>query len=669
MSKLNLLFVWSARGTRGQQSHPAFARIFNNVPNIFLKSFVGRIALSLTAASRVFRRMKRQTRLVCTILLLGIPTLLLAGCGGGGGGSTSPNPPSRAVSGFDTTVSGNNITVRWTNPNQAGITGFNVSWVNAADEDDGGFAELNNGTDPAVNLSSGASDNRYTITNLTYRVTYNIIITVLYESGDPAASNPEPAMTAPNPNDFDEDGVMNAEDSDYDGDGLIEIRTLDALALLRDDLNGDGADDGNNDTITVEESMGCPADGCIGYELMRSLDFSDAGSYADENNANMVAWTDSSGSGWTPIGSCTDEDSRACEAYRSYSGIFEGNHHNISNLFISIPGGHVYGTGLFAAFNGTVRNLNLVDARVRVTGRDENQNTGLLVGYGVNGTFINIAVSGVVLGNEVSENLGALAGDASDATIFRSIVKDSRVEGRESVGGLVGLGDGVEIIASYVANANLSASLANVGGLIGETTSAKVTSSYVTNVIVTSHAPNGFNSGGLIGFVKLAANITHSYALGGKISGGGNIGGLIGRTASGGSVKIDYSYVALGNVSGGDGVGGLIGSDDANTVISVSYWDTDTTGVNASQQEPGLTTAELQMPARISDEDRGFANTIYATWGNFWCDPDTGEVMESSDDAGPGDPFIRVWDLGTSEQYPALNCVPGGTEAQRPTTP
>ena len=56
---------------------------------------------------------------------------------------------------------------------------------------------------------------------------------------DPAVSMPEQATTDPNPNDFDEDGVMNADDADYDGDGLIEIRTLDALALLRDDLNGD----------------------------------------------------------------------------------------------------------------------------------------------------------------------------------------------------------------------------------------------------------------------------------------------------------------------------------------------------------------------------------------------------------------------------------------------
>ena len=177
--------------------------------------------------------------------------------------------------------------------------------------------------------------------------------------------------------------------------------------------------------------------------------------------------------------------------------------------------------------------------------------------------------------------------------------------------------------------------------------------------------PNGFNSGGLIGFVKLAANITHSYALGGKISGGGNIGGLIGRTKSGGSVKIDYSYVALGNVSGGDGVGGLIGADNANTVISVSYWDTDTTGVNASQQEPGLTTAELQMPARISDEDRGFADSIYESWGNLVCDPETGEVR-AGDLSGRFTQY--VWDLGTSEEYPGLNCVVGGLEAQSRTT-
>ena len=48
---------------------------------------------------------------------------------------------------------------------------------------------------------------------------------------------------------------------------MIEIRTLDELARLRDDLNGDGTDDGNIDEITAVGSAGCPQSGCVGYEL------------------------------------------------------------------------------------------------------------------------------------------------------------------------------------------------------------------------------------------------------------------------------------------------------------------------------------------------------------------------------------------------------------------
>ena len=52
-------------------------------------------------------------------------------------------------------------------------------------------------------------------------------------------------------------------------------------------------------------------------------------------------------------------------------------------------------------------------------------------------------------------------------------------------------------------------------------------------------------------------------------------------------------------------------------------------------------------------------------WGNFWCDPNTGDEMEDSSDTGPGDPFIRVWDLGDANQYPVLNCLPVSVEEQQ----
>ena len=48
-------------------------------------------------------------------------------------------------------------------------------------------------------------------------------------------------------------------DVDDDNNGLIEIRTLDALARLRDDLDGDGWDDGNINEINATGNKGCPA--------------------------------------------------------------------------------------------------------------------------------------------------------------------------------------------------------------------------------------------------------------------------------------------------------------------------------------------------------------------------------------------------------------------------
>ena len=427
--------------------------------------------------------------------------------------------------------------------------------------------------------------NTYTITDLALGTTYDITVTVLYENAGSAISAPVEATTAP---DTDTDGIADADDADYDGDGLIEINALDELARLSGDLDGDGMDD----------DMGCPDTGCIGYELMRSLDFNDVDSYGERGS--MAIWTGTEpGEGWLPIGSCTD--AVTCE---SYSGVFEGNNKSISNLFISsFPPTAIFGVGLFGAFNGSIRNLGLLNASVTVHPTGVSSNIGLLVGHGQGGTYQGLSVAGTVV--------------ATMSTY---------------VGGLIGFGDSANITSSY----------ANIGSVTG---SSRV--------------------GGLVGRGDLA-EISHSYAIGGEVSAtSGTLdeaiaGGLIGI----GAAQINYSYAAVGTVSGGHFVGGLIGANGGGNVVA-SYWDNQTTGVSIAanaESGSGNTTSVLRTPARISDEDRGFAGTIYATWGNFVCDPNTGDVR-AGDLSGRFTQY--VWDLGTSEQYPALNCVPGGTEAQR----
>ena len=472
--------------------------------------------------------------------------------------------------------------------------------------------------------------------------------------------------------DGDNDGVSDEADVDDNNNGLIEIRTLDALARLRDDLNGDGADDGNLAAITAVGTEGCPASGCIGYELTRSLDFSDVASY-EPSRSNL--YTRTAGKDWQPIGSCVDVND--CFAYR---GIFEGNHHRILNLSVS-ANKSAKGVGLFAAVNGTVRNLDLLSADVSGGASD----VGLLAGYGRNGHFENILVSGKVM-SSAAITVGALGGDLTDANLIKTVAKDIHIRGRNIVGGLIGYGEDVRISDSSVSGGDIFGN-SSVGGLVGYSFNAEIIRSYVADGSVSGDADvgglvgNGYDAwigysyvigvsvsgdvdvGGLVGD-GYGARIDHSYASGGRISGAAgaaevsgnsNVGGLVGY---GFDTRINHSYASVGPVSGGSFAGGLIGSHNINTVVADSYWDRETTEqpTGVGNLGRGKTTAELQSPTE-------FAGSIYQDWGNFWCDPNTGEVMESRSKPAAG--YVRVWDLGSDEQYPALrSCTPGGSVRQ-----
>ena len=161
--------------------------------------------------------------------------------------------------------------------------------------------------------------------------------------------------------DNDSDGCRDAgEDLDDNNNGLIEIDTLDDLARLRDDLNGDGADDGRLGGIAAMGAVGCPSSGCNGYELTRSLNFNDTDSYA-AGSGNRTVWTDRSGNGWVPIGFCPTDTN--CTAY---TGTFDGGGHTLADLFIS-ANNNVRGVGLFGALTGSIQNLHLLDANVRAS--------------------------------------------------------------------------------------------------------------------------------------------------------------------------------------------------------------------------------------------------------------------------------------------------------------
>ena len=435
----------------------------------------------------------------------------------------------------------------------------------------------------------------------------------------------------------DEPAAPVAGDYDADDDGLIEVSNLAQLNAIRWDSDGDGTilrrDDEagySNAFPGALDDMGCPDNGCTGYELVANLDFDTNGN--GQADAGDTYWND--GAGWEPM---------------ELGSTFDGGGYTISNLYIDRS--EEDDVGLFGSpFQGRIRGVGLISADV--TGGNE---VGGLVGDGHGIQITDSYVTGTISGED---DIGGLIGDSFEATITDSYAT-AMVSGASFVGGLIGDGHNDAISNSYATGAVVGSG-DEVGGLVGDSFSGTITSSYAagnvsgegsvggligdshTDAVTASYATGSATGtedevGGLVGN-SFSGTITASYSTG-DVSGNDSVGGLIGASLSD---TINASY-ATGGVSGDrDEVGGLIG-DQFGITISASYWDTQTTGQSSSDGGQGKTTAELQSPT-------GYTG-IFATW-NTDLDADG-----SNDDP---------WDFGTSTQYPVLNYGTLSVAGQRP---
>ncbi len=620
------------------------------------------------------QRARNGINLLLTIALSAVCIALLAACGGGGSGGGGGNPLP-GISDLKIIPAESSLRLSWTNPNRTDISDFRISWVSTTPP--ASDSEL---TGDEADQSALAMTG-YVLDGLADGIDYTVSVSILYEGGGVSKVVSGPLRrtgdntdgdTLPDSLDPDDDNdgvddgddncrlVKNADqtntdnvngdgddkgdacdpDDDNDGfpdeanetmqadvddnnNGLIEIHTLDDLARLRDDLNGNGTDDDNIDAIIAVGAVGCPGSGCNGYELTRSLNFSDPNSYDDKsgNSENMAAWT--SGSGWQPIGSCAQNNNNFCNSF--YTAMLDGQGYSIADLFINASQKKV-GVGLFAVFNGRIQNLHLRNVHIR----GGLHNVGTLVGTSGNGRdarIRNVSVTGGSVMRPGSNRMGGLIGDGLFTDIRYVHVSGVSVSGGIETGGLVGYGEQAVIRYAYVSDVDVVGNRASIGGLFG---------------------------GGQ------SADIRHVYVSGGNVSSeDGQVGGLVATTNA--NTQIHFSYAAGGPISGSGEVGGLIGRAEGQSIVNASYWDTETTMQSTSAGTDlgmGKITAELQNP-----EDLDFTG-IYQFWGNFWCDPNTGDELESKTEP-EDDRFIRVWDLGNSTQYPALRCVPGGLARQR----
>ena len=282
--------------------------------------------------------------------------------------------------------------------------------------------------------------------------------------------------------DSDMDGVVNLDDLDEDGDGLIEISTAAQLDQVRYVLNGTGVRE--NATADIN-STGCPVGGCIGYELRTNISL---GAYIRAEMENR---------GWQPIGNDGGD----------FTAVFEGNNFTIAGLFIDRP--REDDVGLF----GKVRAAEIRNLRLRAERIEGGNRVGALVG---NGSASDISFSSVWV-DHISgmEDAGGLVGFVEDARIYAAGVQLGSLRGGRHLGGLIGRGSAARLVSSYAQAGSLEGTGDLVAGLIGAGRDTRVISSYAQ----VESIQGGRDISGLMGMGDAASRIISSYAQTDNLSG------------------------------------------------------------------------------------------------------------------------------------------------------
>lgn len=279
-----------------------------------------------------------------------------------------------------------------------------------------------------------------------------------------------------------------------------------------------------------------------------------------------------SGSGWVPI-----------ESY--FTGSYDGNGHQILNLFINRSGTNL--VGLFSRINSnaSLKNMNIDSADVR--GRDH---TGILAGQIFDSDINKVAVSGSVTGNY---DTGGITGFSSRNDIDSSSSKANITISGYRGGGLIGRIDRGTITNSY--SSGSISGRGELGGLIGYGNLTYISQSY-SGVDVTAN--NGQLIGGFIGYT-IRTTISNSYSTGSVSSNSNYLGGFAGRSYLG---TISNSYSA-GKVTGVNNTALGFIAYSQGTSFSNSFWDIEVSTKSSSNGGAGLTTSQMKIQSSFNGWD------------------------------------------------------------------
>lgn len=197
------------------------------------------------------------------------------------------------------------------------------------------------------------------------------------------------------------------------------------------------------------------------YRLMTDLDFNDNNSYAQVEGWEAYKVSLTTGEGFEPIGNTANK----------FRGLFDGDGHKISNLYINRPS--MENVGLFGEYYtaGNINNLAMLNAHI--TG---NNNTGILVGK-CSGNLFSCYANGIVQG---AIYVGGLAGIVNSIDGPGGDVQNcytlASVSGTTYAAGFVGWNYYGNIQNSYASG--LVSCPSNPGGFIGRANGGTVIDSY-----------------------------------------------------------------------------------------------------------------------------------------------------------------------------------------------
>ena len=192
------------------------------------------------------------------------------------------------------------------------------------------------------------------------------------------------------------------------------------------------------------------------------LQLSDGSTQFTGKYFKLTADIDLAGINWNPIGSMTGD-------HGSFKGVFDGDNHTISNLYVEQAGN---GLGLFArtAGNAEINNLKLVNVTIKST--DNSNYLGGLVGNAYASTHINnVHVSGDIL----VSGRGYIGGIAGHGYV---VMDNVSVVGNEGslitstfwcAGGVLGYGGegATNIMNAHVEGVTITSAAGGLGAIVG----------------------------------------------------------------------------------------------------------------------------------------------------------------------------------------------------------